>query len=330
MDPNPKISICIPVFNGEKYIKNCIDSVLNQDFKDFEILVLDNCSTDGTKRIIQEIEDKRIQYFRNESNIGSIKNFNKCIEKAKSKYFLLLPHDDTLLPASLNAFYSILEDRDVSFVYSSVQTINSEGKDVHLNVNHQEDKFFTSLEGLRDIVENFVPIQLAMARTSDIKESEGFDDSFGPFCDVKLWIEILSKGKNCYYSSSPLSCHRVHPEQGQIAFLDNDIQIIGRHWGKKLTKEFLLKNNYSFLFLRLISFTKISFSVSEQNSHDLIRLLASHFAYSNLKRTYQSLKKINIFMLVIELRSLFHFIQELGLMEMLVCYYMAIKRYIKT
>ena len=146
----------------------------------------------------------------------------------------------------------------------------------------------------------------------------------------RLYDYYLSKGKNCYYSSSPLSCHRVHPEQGQIAFLDNDIQIIGRHWGKKLTKEFLLKNNYSFLFLNLISFTKISFSVSEQNSHDLIRLLASHFAYSNLKRTYQSLKKINIFMLVIELRSLFHFIQELGLMEMLVCYYMAIKRYIKT
>ena len=81
-------------------------------------------------------------------------------------------------------------------INNKANALRAEGKDIHLNVNHQEDKFFTSLEGLRDIVENFVPIQLAMARTSDIKESEGFDDSFGPFCDVKLWIEILSKERN--------------------------------------------------------------------------------------------------------------------------------------
>jgi glycosyltransferase involved in cell wall biosynthesis len=100
----PLVSVCIPVYNGEKYIEQCINSVLSQNLKDFELLILDNCSLDSTAVIIKNIKDERIRYIKNPNNIGSINNFNKCIELAVGKYFLLLPHDDMLLHRSLEKF----------------------------------------------------------------------------------------------------------------------------------------------------------------------------------------------------------------------------------
>ena len=88
------ISVCIPVFNGEEYILDCINSVLEQNFTNYELLIVDNCSTDGTSNIVNNINDERIRYIKNEENIGSIRNFNKCIKEAQGEYFLLLPHDD--------------------------------------------------------------------------------------------------------------------------------------------------------------------------------------------------------------------------------------------
>ena len=81
MAANPKISVCIPVYNREKYIAQCIESVLAQDYKNIEIIISDNCSTDGTVDIINGyLKDKRIRFYRNETNIGMLSNsFNKII-----------------------------------------------------------------------------------------------------------------------------------------------------------------------------------------------------------------------------------------------------------
>ena len=116
----PTISICIPVFNGEDYILNCINSVLEQNFCDYELIIIDNFSTDNTSKIIQNIKDKRIRYIKNSRNIGSISNFNKCIKEAKGTFFLLLPHDDLLLPNTLITIavinnFIVLEDNGLIF-----------------------------------------------------------------------------------------------------------------------------------------------------------------------------------------------------------------------
>ena len=323
-----KISICIPVYNGQLYIRECIESVLSQEFKDFEILVMDNCSSDKTKEIILDIQDERIKYLCNESNIGSIGNFNKCIQQANADYFLLLPHDDLLLPNALSSFNAILENHDVSFVYSSIRIIDEKGKKIRDNINHEEDKLFNSIEGLGDIVENFIPIQLAMVRTSVIKNSEGFDKTYGLFCDIKLWLEILSQGYSSFYCSDPHSCHRVHSEQGQIAFLENNLERVGEHWGEELSPKFWFDNNYNYLLLKLIKFINFAFNKKEKGFKNLMNILKIELAYSNLKKSYQSMVKLNRFLLTLELKIIYSFIKAFGLREFTFCYFNALKQYV--
>jgi glycosyltransferase involved in cell wall biosynthesis len=94
----PKITIGLPVYNGEKFIKTCIESILNQTFLDFELLISDNASTDSTSEICNEYasKDKRIRYSCNLKNIGGIENFKYLLDIAKGKYFMWIAADDLL------------------------------------------------------------------------------------------------------------------------------------------------------------------------------------------------------------------------------------------
>ena len=88
MDKNIKASILMPVYNEEKYLKQAIESILNQTFKDFEFLIINDGSTDNTKKIIQSYQDKRIIYIENEKNLKLIKTLNKGLNLAKGKYII--------------------------------------------------------------------------------------------------------------------------------------------------------------------------------------------------------------------------------------------------
>ena len=91
-----KVSIGIPVYNGEKYIRKALDSVLKQNFTDFELIISDNASTDMTKDICEEyvVRDKRIRYIRQSTNIGVIRNFEAILTLARGDYLIWLAHDD--------------------------------------------------------------------------------------------------------------------------------------------------------------------------------------------------------------------------------------------
>ena len=92
----PVVSIGMPVFNGEETICNAVESLLAQSFKDFELIISDNASTDHTERICREYErkDNRVKYFRQKNNIGPTSNFNYVLEKAQGTYFMWAAADD--------------------------------------------------------------------------------------------------------------------------------------------------------------------------------------------------------------------------------------------
>lgn len=110
----PLVSIGLPIFNGEKFLKTRLDSLLNQTFKNFEIIISDNASCDETQKICNEYMkiDKRIQYNRQEKNIGFFANLRFVINKSQSKYFVFAPVDDIILPEFLEKNISILEADD--------------------------------------------------------------------------------------------------------------------------------------------------------------------------------------------------------------------------
>ena len=92
----PKVSVLIPVYNREKYIVECIDSVLRQEFQDWEIVCCDNASTDGTFAILQQYaaRDPRIRIFSNDTNLGPIPNWKRCLDEARGAYVHWLWSDD--------------------------------------------------------------------------------------------------------------------------------------------------------------------------------------------------------------------------------------------
>src|SRR3712207_6191103 len=112
---SPKVSIGLPVYNGEKFIREAIDSILNQTFEDFELIISDNASTDETAAICQTYaaQDRRVRYFRNLENIGAAGNHNRVFEAASGKYFKWAAHDDLCGPNFVAECVNVL-DRDPS------------------------------------------------------------------------------------------------------------------------------------------------------------------------------------------------------------------------
>lgn len=107
----PKVTIGMPVYNGEKFLQKRLDSLLLQTFTDFELIISDDGSTDSTRIICEEYarKDERIRYIRQEKNMGPIWNFNFVLMKAKSKYFTWAAQDDVTLPKYLEKNIHILE-----------------------------------------------------------------------------------------------------------------------------------------------------------------------------------------------------------------------------
>jgi len=108
---SPMVSIGMPVYNSEKFIRNALDSLLAQTFTDFELIISDNASTDATTSICQEyaIKDKRIRYVRQNKNMGPIWNFDFVLQQARCGYFMWAAVDDYWLPTFLEKNFEVLE-----------------------------------------------------------------------------------------------------------------------------------------------------------------------------------------------------------------------------
>lgn len=129
---SPKVSILIPVFNRKDYIAECIQSALDQTFTDFEIVVVDNASNDGTWEICRRFAeaDQRVRIFRNESNIGPVRNWTRCAQEAKGEYSKILFSDDCLEPNCLSEMVPKLNDSEVALVYCAARIGKSRNESV--------------------------------------------------------------------------------------------------------------------------------------------------------------------------------------------------------
>jgi len=127
----PKLSIGMPVYNGEKYLPEALLSILSQDYTDFELIISDNASTDGTAKICRDFaaRDARIQYYRNAVNLGAAKNFGRVFELAKGEFFKWAAADDLHYPGVLRRCVEVLSAAppEVVLVTPRVGIIDEEG-----------------------------------------------------------------------------------------------------------------------------------------------------------------------------------------------------------
>ncbi len=127
---SPSLSIGLPVYNGAEYLEEALASVAAQTLTDYEVVISDNASTDGTQAICEShaAKDGRIRYHRNPTNIGSDRNYDRCFELSSGKYFLTLAHDDRLHPDYLERVVGVLEaDPSVVFCHSRAFKIDETG-----------------------------------------------------------------------------------------------------------------------------------------------------------------------------------------------------------
>jgi len=223
-----KVSILIPVYNREKYISECIQSALDQTYEDFEIILVDNASTDRTWEICNEYaaRDTRLRVFRNQENIGPVRNWLECVKHAKGIYTKILWSDDLIHPYFLELLVPALNDSSIGFVYSSFEIFEGE-KRKFKRVNQCDESVHTYstskyINGMLLGEGNF-PYSpgCALFRTKDVQKNLLLDvpnrvnSDFSMHAignDLLLFLLTAQQYKKYVVIDEPLSCFRAHSD----------------------------------------------------------------------------------------------------------------------
>ncbi len=215
-----KITVGMPVYNGEEFIREAIESILFQNYEDFELLISDNASTDNTEKICREYEkaDRRVKYFRNSENKGASFNYNLVFELSTSPYFKWAAHDDICRQGFLKSCIELFEgsDDDTVVCYPSAEIIAADGmvrkvKFTDLDINQK-----SSGQRLKYLILNLKECNMVhgLIRKSALEKTRLIGSFFAS--DVILLIELALQGK-IRRIDEKLFCRRIHPGNSRKA-----------------------------------------------------------------------------------------------------------------
>jgi glycosyltransferase involved in cell wall biosynthesis len=201
----PKVSIIIPTYNRAHYICESVNSIFAQTFKDYEIIVIDDGSSDNTREVLKKYGD-RIHYVY-QKNMGPPAAMNTGVRQTKGEYYLILGDDDVLMPDMLERQVEVLDKNpDVAFVCSGIHFIDAEGKVYKTSQDGRyREKSFKSL-----LFDNFVWHLTTLVRRQVSEEMGHFDESLLTTHDHDLWLRIALKHR-FEYTDAPLAKFRRHP-----------------------------------------------------------------------------------------------------------------------
>jgi glycosyltransferase involved in cell wall biosynthesis len=220
----PLVSILIPTFNRADLIASCVQSALDQSIRDIEIIVSDNASTDGTWNVLSNLAqgDSRIRIFRNDANLGPVRNWKKCIERATGKYAKLLFSDDLIFPTYLEKTLESMRE-DVGFVFSSAVIGPTPSGGSERYQWFPDSRLADSNEFIRAaLTGRSVPVSpgAALFRLEDLREGivdqvpsptiTDFQDH-GAGIDLLIYLLTAKKYPLVGYVRSPLCFFRSHP-----------------------------------------------------------------------------------------------------------------------
>lgn len=205
----PMVSVVMPVYNGSKYLKEAIDSILNQTFTDFELIIVNDGSTDDSEDIILSYNDHRICYLKNERNSGICITLNKGLDNARGKYIARMDCDDISMPERLVKQVDYLEHhQDVGALGTDVVTFGDGYADRYFDFVHDSNGCKAGL-----LFATCFAHPAVMLRASVINEHNlRYDDEYRGLEDYELWYRI-SQYTNMNNLPEALLKYRLHKAQ---------------------------------------------------------------------------------------------------------------------
>ncbi|WP_242620471.1 glycosyltransferase family 2 protein [Senegalia massiliensis] len=235
------MSIITPVYNAEKLIDETINSVLIQTYKDFEMILIDDCSTDSSRKVIKKYtdKDKRIKYSRLDKNSGAAVARNKGIELATGRYICFLDSDDLWTNTKLEEQLNFMKNKDIAFSFTSYSLINEEGKDLNKIVTAPKKIDYEGL--LKNTIIGCLTVMIDREKVGDFRMPLVRAGQ-----DTATWLSILKKGHIAYGLQKPLAKYRI--VKGSISH--GKIKALKRTWNtyRNLEKLSLSKSIYVFIF----------------------------------------------------------------------------------
>lgn len=204
MNDNPKISVIMSVYNDENYLKESIESILNQEFKDFEFIIVNDKSTDNSLKIINKFHDKRILIINNKKNLGLTKSLNIALKLAKGKYIARQDADDISLPQRFKKQYSFLEKNpEIALLGTSIYRIDENSNELETVLSFEQPSFKHMLNW------NHFKHGSVLFRKVLVNEIGGYNELFEYVQDYEFWLRI-SKRYKVRNLKDPLYKLRIH------------------------------------------------------------------------------------------------------------------------
>ena len=203
------VSVIVNCYNGEKYLEEAINSIIEQTYNNFEIIFWDNCSTDQTQNIILSYNDSRIRYFRGDKNVDVYKARNYALSKCNGNFIAFLDSDDYWYPSKLEKQIPLFDDSDVGLVFSDSYFFN-EYRILRRNYKYgypKEKNYFSNL-----IVNYHLDIETVVLRKSILEKFDlKFNNEFNCVGDADLFLRVAFHSKIKIYPEI-LAKWRIHQE----------------------------------------------------------------------------------------------------------------------
>lgn len=235
MKEQPKITVILGVYNGKKYLAEAIESILNQTFKNFEFIIIDDYSKDNSLKIIKDYmkKDLRITLIKNKKNLGLTKSLNKGLKIAKGKYIARMDSDDVALPKRLEVQYNFLEqNKNIFLIGGGAIHINEEGKQLGAynpiwNINKIKARLLTH--------NCFCHPTIMFRKEKGIK----YNEKFLYAQDYDFYLNLLSNGKKLTNIKDVLIKYRINSKS--ISFSKRAKQFL---FSKKAKEFYYQRLNY--------------------------------------------------------------------------------------
>ena len=213
----PRVSVCMPVYNGAAYVAQAIESVLDQSFRDYELLICDDASSDETPEVCGLYKDSRVRYIRFDDRGGQARNFNRCLDGARGELVTLLHADDFYLPDLLGRRVAQLDAYpQVGFVCGAIQMVDASGAQLSTSRPWAEGREFSQGELLEPLLHGCMISYLGLVLRRERRTAFRTDLTWGHDWD---WELRLAQENGAHYDPEALACYRVHDASGTAEIL---------------------------------------------------------------------------------------------------------------